>query len=185
MPLRKYPVQWQTGAGGTGLSVFYTAFGVDVTTELGTWFNALRFFHPTAVSWSIPGSGDIIDETTGEITGAWTGGTAASITATGAAAYAAGTGAFVRWGTAGIVAGRRVKGRTFLCPAINSSYESDGTILNSSVTTINTATTTLVGAGKLMIWHRPTGPGASDGSGHLVVSGQVADKVTSLRTRRS
>jgi hypothetical protein len=185
MPLRRIPVAWQTGAGGSGVSVFYSPFGVDCTTELGTWFNALRFFHPTAVSWSIPSSGDIIDETTGEITGAWTGGTAASITATGAAAYAAGTGAFVRWGTNGIVRGRRVKGRTFLCPAINSSYEGDGTILNASVTTINTATSTLVGAGKLTIWSRPSGPGASDGSGHLAVSGQIADKVTSLRTRRS
>jgi len=185
MAIRRMPVQWQTGAGGTGLSVFYSPFGVDATVELATWFNALRFFHPTAVSWSIPGSGDVIDDTTGEITGAWTAGTAASITATGAAAYAAGTGAFIRWGTAGIVRGRRVKGRTFLCPAINSSYESDGTILNSSVTTINTATNTLVGTGKLVIWSRPSGPGASDGTNHVVVSGQIADKVTSLRTRRS
>jgi hypothetical protein len=185
MPMRKVPVSWQTGVGGSGVSVFYTPFGTDATTDLFTFWNALRVYFPTAVTWSIPSSGDVVDETTGFITGAWTGGTAASVIGTVAGNYVGGTGAFVRWQTAGIVAGRRVKGRTFLCPLSTGQFDGNGTILDAAVTAMNTNVATLAGTGKLVIWHRPTVHGDGTGSQHAVVSGQVADKVTSLRTRRS
>jgi hypothetical protein len=137
------------------------------------------------VAWDIPGSGDVVDETTGLITGAWTAGTAATITATGGTgAYAAGTGAFVRWQTNGIVAGRRVRGRTFLCPIITTGFDSNGTIASTQLGTLQTAATALAAAGKNQVWHRPS-PGGSDGSAHIVVAGTVPDKVTSLRTRRT
>jgi hypothetical protein len=167
------------------VSVFYTNFGSDATVELATFFNALRTSFPNVVSWSIPNAGDVIDETTGQITGAWIGGTAAGIVASGVGAYAAGTGLYVRWQTAGIVGGRRVKGRTFLVPLLASLYQSDGTITDSTLTAINTAANNLVLAGKLRIWHRPTTPGGSDGSAFTITSAQGPDKVTSLRTRRT
>jgi len=185
MPMRKVPVAWQTGIGGTGVSVFYTPFGTDATTELGTFFNAVKSNFPGAVTWDIPGSGDVVDEATGQITGAWTAGTAATIVATGAGAYVGGTGAYIRWQTTGIVAGRRVKGRTFMAPLITTDFDAQGTLLAGAVTSFQTAATTLAGSGKLLIWHRPTSPGASDGSSHAVVAGVVPDKVTSLRTRRT
>jgi hypothetical protein len=185
MAIRKLPVAWQTGAGGVGVSVFYTAFGTDATVEVAAFFNAIKAFFPSGVSWNVPSSGDVVDEVTGLITGAWTAGTAASIVGTGAGAYAAGTGVYVRWQTGGIVGGRRVKGRTFLCPLIVSAYQTDGTILDASLATMNTAVNTLAAAGKLNIWHRPTAKGANDGSTHLVTAGSGPDHVTSLRSRRS
>lgn len=184
MSIRRVPVAWQTGAGGTGVSVFFTPFGTDATVELGSFFNALKTFFPSAVSWNVPGSGDVIDEVTGMITGAWTAGTAASIAATNAGAYAAGTGAYARWQTNGIVNGHRVKGRTFLCPLSVNHYQTDGTIFDSSLATMSAAVAALAASGKLNIWHRPTSRGSNNGSAHLVISGSGPDHVTSLRSRR-
>lgn len=185
MASRKVPVVWSTGIGGAGVSIFYTPFGSDATVELGTFFNAIKAFFPNAVTWDIPASGDVIDETTGLITGAWTAGTAASITATGGAvSYPAGTGGYVRWQTAGIVDGRRVRGRTFMCPLVIGGFDTTGTIAVATQTGIQTAATTLVGSGKLLIWHRPPA-GAATGSTHAVIAATVPDKVSSLRTRRT
>jgi hypothetical protein len=184
MSLRKVPVTWQTGAGGTGVSIFYTQFGTDVTVELGTFFNAIKGNFPSAVTWAIPSSGDVIDEVTGKITGAWTGGTAGGTAGSTNVAYAAGTGVYIRWQTAGIVNGRRVKGRTFLCPLVASDYQNDGTIIDANLVGMNNAATTLAASGKLNIWHRPTSSTSNDGSAHLVVGATGPDRVTSLRSRR-
>jgi hypothetical protein len=184
MALRRVPVTWTTGPGGIGVSVFYSPFGTDATVELGAFFNSIKAFFPPAVSWNVPSSGDVVDDVTGLITGAWTGGTTGSIVGTGSGAYAAGTGCYVRWQTAGIVAGRRVKGRTFLAPMIGNSYQSDGTILDATLATINAAAVTLVGFGKTSIWHRPSAKGANDGVSFPVIGSTGPDKVTSLRSRR-
>jgi hypothetical protein len=185
MPMRKVPVAWQTGVGGVGVSVFYTPFGTDATVELATFFNAIKTQVPSVVTWDVPGTGDVVDEASGLITGAWIGGTPATVVATGAAIYAGGTGAYVKWQTGGIVAGRRVRGRTFLCPIINTGYDAQGTIGSGTLAVFGPAATTLAGSGKLLIWHRPSGPGATDGSSHAVVGASVPDKVTSLRSRRT
>jgi hypothetical protein len=185
MPLHRVPVAWQTGIGGTGVSVFYTNFGSDATVEIAAFFNAIKAFFPSAISWNVPSSGDVIDEVSGLLTGAWIGGTAASIAGGTAGAYAGGTGCYVRWQTSGVVAGRRVKGRTFLVPLLGAHYQTDGTIVDATLATINTAANNLVLAGKLRIWHRPTVKGANNGSAHTVTAAQGPDKVSSLRSRRS
>lgn len=183
--IRRVNVAWTTGIGGTGLSTFYTLDPVDVTAELGTFFNAIKAFFPTPVTWQIPNSGDMITDNTGILSGGWSGGTAATISASGGAgAYVAGTGAYVRWGTNTVVAGRRVKGRTFLVPMLTSQFDTFGTITDTSVATIQTAASALQGSGKLKVWHRPP-EGTTLGFVAQVTSATVPDKVTSLRTRRT
>src|SRR6478736_793449 len=185
MPMRKVPVAWQTGPGGVGVSVFYTPFGTDATVDIGTFFNAIKAQFPTGISWDIPASGDVVDEATGLITGAWTAGTAATITGTAVGVFAAGTGAYVKWQTAGIVGGRRVRGRTFLAPLITGAFDNIGTIATAPLSTFNSAASALAATGKLLIWHRPTDTPRTNGSQHAVVAATVPDKVTSLRTRRT
>lgn len=183
--MRRVQVLWTTGIGGSGLSVFYTLDPVDATAELGTFFNAIKGFFPNAVSWNVPSSGDMIDAATGTLVGGWSGGTAASIAATGGATpYVAGTGALVRWNTGGIVRGRRVKGRTFLAPLLTGLFDATGTLNDANVATMQTAVNNLAAAGKLRIWSRPP-DGSTPGGTFPVLSGTVADRVTSLRTRRS
>lgn len=183
--IRKIPVAWQTGAGGSGVSVFYCLSSSDLTPALGTFFTSVRAFFPTAVSWSIPASGDLIAEDSGFITGLWTGGTAATITGQGATAYAAGTGGFIRWGTGGIAGSRRVRGRTFMAPLLSSMYDITGTLVDASVTTFNAAASALVVSQNMVIWHRPKVGTHVGGLSFVALSGQMADKVTSLKTRRS
>jgi hypothetical protein len=183
--LRKVLVTWNGATGLPGLSVFYTLAADDVTTNLGTFFTAIKALFPNGMSWTIPAAGDQISDNSGQLTGGWVGGTAATITATGGTSYAAGTGTFVQWGTSIIVNNRRLKGRTFLAPLSTTQYDTDGTILTAAVTTLNTNLATLVGAGKLRVFHRPPKHTFSGGTSAVITSGVCADKTTSLRTRRS
>jgi len=182
--MRRVEVVWSGLTGLPGLSVFYSGSAVDVTTDLNTWFTALAGVFPTGLQWNIPGAGDTIEDTTGSLTGGWSTGSSFTISATGGTGgHAAGTGAFVRWGTNAIVGGRRLRGRTFLAPISGAFYDNAGTLTAGFLTAIGPATTTLAAAGKLLIWHRPPKGGAS-GSSSLVTSSFIPDQVTSLRSRR-
>ncbi len=182
--LRRIPVAWTTGPGGSGVSVFYSLDPADPTGALGTFFNAIKGLFPTYVSWSIPSSGDTIESTTGALTGSWSGGTAATITGAGGGASAAGTGMYVRWYTNTIRNGRKFLGRTFLAPVAVGAYAADGTLDAANQAAVQTAVNTLVGASALVVWGRPTTPGGSDGLFAEQTSGLVPDVVTSLRSRR-
>lgn len=183
--MRRVPVAWTTGPGGTGVSVFYTGDTDDITVQLGTFFTALKSLVPSSVTWTIPAAGDKINDTDGTLAGAWTGGTATSITGLGSTQYVAGTGAYIRWLTGTVVAGHKLQGRTFLCPLLTSAYALDGELSSGTTSTIGTAATTLVGSNKLIIWHRPTTKAAANGTNRLAIGATVPNKVTSLKSRRS
>jgi hypothetical protein len=183
--MRRVPVAWTTGVGGTGVSIFYSGDTDDLTTNLATFFNALKGFVPNAVTWQIPAAGDKINDTDGTLAGAWAGGTAATIVGTGGTgSYVAGTGMYVRWLTGAVVGHHKLQGRTFITPLMAAQFDVGG-IADATVTAVQAAATTLAASNKLILWHRPSGPGASDGTNRLVIAAVVPDKVTSLRTRRS
>lgn len=184
MPTRKVQPVWQTGPGGTGLSTFYTLDSVDATVEIGAFFNTVKGIFSDTTSVAVPATGDVFDAATGQLSGAWSGGTASTHVGTTHSAYVAGTGAFVKWITGSVVGGHRVRGRTFICPILANSFDVDGTLTPGVLTTLNSAATTLAASGKIYVWHRPSSPGAADGSMHLIIAGQVQDKVTSLASRR-
>jgi len=183
--LRRVPVAWTTGVGGAGVSVFYTASADDATAALGTFFNAIKDLFPPAVTWTIPSSGDEITDSTGILSGGWSGGTAATVTGTNNTNYVAGTGCFVRWRTGGIRSGRKFVGRTFLCPLVTSKFDATGTIDNTALSTVQTAANTLVGVGMLGVYGRPIAPSTSNGVFLTWTAAEAPDKVTSLRTRRT
>jgi hypothetical protein len=91
----------------------------------------------------------------------------------------------VRWLTGAVVGTHKLLGRTYLVPVISGVYDNDGTITSTNLTTVQNAATTLVGSNKLIIWHRPTSPGGTDGTNRLAIGATVPDKVTSLKSRRS
>jgi len=177
-------VSWGGATGLPGVSVFYAPFGADAGADLMTFFNAIKAFFPSGLTWQIPTSGDVITDGNGELTGAWTAGTGGTVVGTGAGSYAAGVGAYVNWQTGTIVDQRRLKGRTFLAPLIVGAYDSTGTIVNASLTTMQTAASVLAASTHLTVWHRPETSTSNDGSSGLVTAGLIPDQVTSLRTRR-
>lgn len=184
--LCRIPVVWDGLPGLPGLSVFYSTSSGVVTTvvALKALFTATAGNHVAGLTWSFPTEGDTFDDATGELNGFWNGGAGGTVTSTGASVpYASGCGYRIVWSTGGIVAGRHVRGSTFMIPLIASLYDTSGTLSNTLVTNMTSAAATFVTNGDTLIWHRPDS-GGSNGSSHPVLAASVPDKVSTLRSRR-
>jgi hypothetical protein len=156
---------------------FASAVG-DLWTDMQSWM-------PTGSGGTVYMSGDILDAATGDLVGAWSEGADGGFGFSGDAKFAAGVGARIVWGTEGFAAGRRVRGSTFVVPLTYGVYDSDGTLTSGAVTGLQDAVDTFAAAvtGDHVIWTRPkagTGGGIS-----TVITSQVADKVSWLRSRRT
>jgi hypothetical protein len=182
--IKKIPVLWGGLSNLPGYSLFYSSASTDVTTDLATFFTAIKALFPSGLTWNIPSSGDTVEDSTGAIVGSWTGTSAQVSGSGGALAYAAGSGAYTVWGTSLIIGRRRLKGRTFLCPVLSSTYSTGGQIVPTAITTLTNAASTLVTASKLVLWHRPTKTAPASGLSGLIVTSAVPATVTSLKSRR-
>lgn len=185
--LNKIPCSWQSFPGAPGVSTFYS-FGGSLdgdTAAIRTFFNSLVGVLPTGLTIQVPGVGDTIDDATGLINGAWNASAApAIVTGTGVASYAGNAGSIVHWLTAGVAAGHRVRGRTFLVPLTNAAFDTQGSIATATLTTIRNAASTMIssGAGDFRVWHRPVG--GAGGSSHVILTSSVPDLAITLRSRR-
>lgn len=192
MHLFRVVVAW-SGNGVVGSAVNVLHFDASNQTSppvaaIKTAFQNLSGAIAPGTTITIPNSGDIIEDTTGALTGVWTGTGGGSFTGTSDPRIAAGAGACIGWTTGGIVMGkkgpRKLRGRTFLVPLGASSYDSDGTLQAGTKTGCEAVGTGLIAAGGLAVWHRPTTPGGSDGNSYAVLSSKVRDKVAFLSSRR-
>ncbi len=167
----RVPVVWTGATGLPGVSVFHGALTTPgVVTDLVTFFSAIPTKIPTAITVDVPESGDMIDDATGTLSGSWTDSSGGPVDMTGTGEYAAGVGVAITWNTNGIRNGRRVRGRTFLCPLTVACFDSDGTIAGAILGDIRTAANTLAAGGNLLVWSRPSSPAAADGESHVVTS---------------
>lgn len=105
--------------------------------------------------------------------------------------YSGGVGCMVRWHTGAIWNGRKVAGRTYLCPLLILE-EANGTITAAFQNDINASAQFLVGAANVdfVIWARKMNkqvdpPVQIDGTTASVIQSSVPDRVTMLRTRRT
>lgn len=175
------------GVEGPGLSTFYgVADGsLAISVAAAALFNELRSLFPFGLTINVPNGGDIIDETTGQLTGVWGTTSSTTITMGGPAAYAGGVGGRVVWETGQIRRGRRVRGSTFLVPFSNNAYDSDGTLTETCVNTIvGGIDAFMVQAPEhALVWSRPKA--GSGGVSLPVLTGRAPDKVSWLRTRRT
>lgn len=182
--LRRIEVLWTGTTGLPGITVFHSLDSLTgQLAAIRACFNSWKTEIPSGVTFSFPGTGDVIDSATGTLVGAWSDTQPADVAATGSGLHAAGVGVIVTWHTSTIVAGRRLKGRTFLCPITSAAFETNGTVVAGTLSTIQAAGNTLWATGLLNVWHRPTAPGAANGSAHVVTSCTVKDQVTRLRSR--
>lgn len=177
-----------SGAGvtGPGVSTFYFDEAASGwTAALGVWANAIKLKIPSSVTLTTSSSGDLIQDTTGDIVGTWFDGTPGVIPMTGAATHAQGVGGRVVWDTNDRTNNRRVRGTTYLVPLCASVYDTDGTITTSDLGVLQSACGTLVASmgGAMRVWTRPR-PGVA-GKSAVVASAVVQDKVSWLRSRRS
>lgn len=149
-----------------------------------TLLNAIKANFPDDLTFTVPGGGDTFDVATGTLNGTWSDGGGGTVTGTDAGAFALGSGMRFKYGTAGIVNNRRVRGSSFLVPCAGLVWATNGRMVPGSQTSIQTALTTFLAAvsGKLVVWSRPTP--TRNGSMHPVTSALVSTTPTQLRSRR-
>ncbi len=177
--------EWTGGTGLPGVSTFYALpAATGAVAALDTFWQVVDAYLPDGVSVTTPNSGDSIESTTGELVGGWTSTGGATRTGTLTTDWAAGVGLRVTWQTNSVLRGRRVKGATFLAPLLVSVFDNNGTLDSTVQSTILAGANVLAAASVLEVWSRPTTPGGSDGGYSSVTSATIADRPTSLRTRR-
>jgi len=174
----------------------YSIDTVTLPASVHNFWDALKGSLPTDFHAQVEGAGDIIEDTTGELTGAWTGVQPLQVVGLVGGSYAAPVGLVVDWLTSTILDGKRVRGKTFVVPVGGSSFESDGSPDAGTIATFQAAGAALIAAegGLLCVWHRPRVARPADGSrpavtaragGHAeVTSCSVPNLAAVLRSRR-
>lgn len=190
--------------GGPGVNTFYFR-GIGVTQAYADAAIArVRDFYvalaPEMASGMIMQVEPVADElltTDGSLTASWAATTPpASVASTGISQAPAPVMSLVQWSTGGIVAGRRVRGRTFVGPVETTAHQTDGTPAEAHRTAVVGAANALLGdiglEQGLVIWARPF-PGdplatppvpARSGTAHKVTAAAVPNKWAVLRSRR-
>lgn len=185
--LFKITALWQNWPGAPGYTNFYSLEAGAIAPQVDAiraFFFALQGIIPSGITVTVQPSGDQINDANGNITGAWSVSPApAVVTGSAGGTFAGNAGAVVSWRTNGVVANRRVRGRSFLVPLASTVYDSNG-LTTAAITTIQGAASTLVTAAapNLAVWSRPTP--LRSGSSHPITSSTVPDLSASLRSRR-
>lgn len=148
---------------------------------------------PNDVTAQVEAVGDVLNATTGELTGEWSHAAFTALTGTLTGGFAAPAGACIDWMTDTILDSHRVRGRTFVVPIGGEALQADGTLDPAAVTAFATAGGVAIAAsaGNLIVWHRPrvasAGPPAVTaraGGVAPITACRVRDKVAVLRSRR-
>lgn len=187
----RYRVKWDFPNGGPGVSTFY-ASGATVAADLQAFFNACKTRIPAACTLSWDGVAETIEVESGDLQSASSTGTAWTVVGTGTGPWAAGVGASVKWITGAVVYGHRVVGRTFLAPLNQFSFDAFGTLDSNAMSEFATAAAALTASAgsTFSVYTRPKpAPGGigpdRPGVVSTVVASSVADKVATLRSRRT
>lgn len=178
--LNQYRVAWTGAAGLPGVSTFYNTGAVPgFLTALRAFFEAVKTSIPNTITITYPSSGNVIDDTTGQVKAAWASTAPAPTVCSATGTYQAPTGACINWNTGLFVGGRRLRGKTFLVPLANGAFGSDGKLVPANVTAFTTAANTLASSA--------TGFVVYSSSKHVngaVTTGYAAPISAVLRSRR-
>lgn len=182
--------------GGPGVATMYFLNENTAIPSVRAFWEAVSFVMPVSVTAQVQNEGDVIESTTGALTGAWSKAPVAPVFGKTPGPYSAPTGAVVNWLTQNVFDGRRLRGRTFIVPMDNGVYETNGTLQQAAINAINGAADALIFEQSLsfVVWHRPREARPLDGSrpavtarpgAHgIVTARRVPDKVAVLRSRR-
>ena len=177
---------WSGFGGAPGYTNMYFTPG-----DAGIFLPGLKGFFdllvsrlPNGMHIAYPSSGDELNEASGVITGSWGVTPPADTVGGDSSVYPGAAGACVIWDTLSIVAGRRLKGRTFVVPMTSATFDIDGSLSAGTVTLFNSAIATFLSgtAGSGLVWHRPVG--GSGGVAGVIQGGHVSDKCAVMRSRR-
>lgn len=159
----------------------------DVGARVRTFWSAIAGLIAIPVGISVQPGVDFIDPTNGQLTGSGAISPVPAVVVGTAAGdfYAPGIVMNLTMETGVTQSGRRVRGRSFIGP-ITESIAGAGTLLSTSISTLQTAAGPLIAAGttpsRLLVWSRPK-PGRAGGA-FFVTATPVPSKLAHLRSRR-
>lgn len=188
----RYRCFWSIPNAGPSVSTFYLDnFGGGnlpvAVAAIRAFFSNRAPLLPNEVTISFDTAADSIEPTTGALIGTAPVTAPAPVTGTGAGVWSAGAGVRIDWLTDAFRNGRRVRGRTFMVPAVSGAFGSDGRVLPAQITATDAAATTMLTALSganlpLTIWSRPdTGIG---GNMSVVGSAATSGLAATLRGRK-
>lgn len=183
---------WEGLSGGLGYSNFYSRVADPgqhdpslAAQDIANFLNEIRLRIPGDVTWRFETDIPVISDVDGEAQDFLVLPAQPTFTQPGGSGtYAAPTGAVVTWNTGTTIGGRRLRGRTYLVPMVSSTFEGDGTLSASAITTLADAAAHLysTNTAQHLVWSRPA-PGRA-GTSWPIQSHSVADKAAILRSRR-
>lgn len=200
MEIARIKARWTIPGAGTAYSILhFRGAGIGeiddadadaATMQTYAFFNSIKAYLPGVVKIDVLSDVEVIDDATGTMTDVRlsttreqvVGGSGASAT------WSAPSGACVTWNTGGVRNGRRVRGRTFVVPLATMAYGSDGTLDSTPLSTMQAAATLLAqpfSNRQLVVFARPTAPGAGDGLSVPVTSARITDQAAILKSRRN
>ena len=199
--IERIRVAWTGFPGGPGISTFYALSGATAVAPISAFFQVLKTWLPIDIHTQVQSSGDVLESSTGALTGSWVGSGGGFAANDGQGPYSAASGLTIRWDTGGIFSGRRLRGRTYIVPLVGSAFDTDGTPNSGVVASINVAAAALIAAvpGNLVVWQRPRPASLAwtDVHGRLhpaktlrtggegsIILGTVVDKAAVLTSRR-
>lgn len=183
--INRVRVRWTGFTGAPGVSTFYCSTPATAVPALSAFYNTVKSTLPGVCSVQVASDGDVLDDSTGAITGSWSTAPQSAVAGTGGTNYSGPSGGCVDWLTSTVIKRRRVMGRTFLVPMATTMYDTDGTLTSTCLSTVSGAASTLlgaVGAGGLFVWHRPKA--LALGQAVPITGLRVPDKGVVLRSRR-
>lgn len=174
---------WRPGTGGGSV-----ADASDISARVRAFWLALAPVLPTSVKLDVNPTCEAIEDTTGQLVGAFTGSTPAQVVGSGGANYAPRTAAWcMRAKTNLVVGGRFLQGRFFLTPLYQNAFASaDGTPFGFA-TAQTAANAMLTGGGTAsfpVTWGRPVDTPFRAGTSGPIVSYAVLPFASVLRSRR-
>lgn len=139
---------------------------------------------PVQISYAVETPVEVINDATGVLVTTHSHVSEGANTGGGASIGPAPVGMIIRWGTAEVVNGRTLRGRTFLVPMCLAAFQAGGTIVDAAVTEIQTQAEALIDDEDqpMVVWHRPVG--GTGGTSGVVNSATAVDKAAVLRSRR-
>lgn len=188
----EYRVNWLGASGGPGVTVFHgrppsgttdEQVGEAMAGRARAFFDAVRFTIPEDYVLSFPGEAIELNTTTGILEDVYTFTAPADVLGGGEGEFARPAGARIEWRTPAIVAGRRLRGRTFIVPMIGGAFDVDGTLDTTVIATLQAAADDYLDAGVFadsqpVVWSRTHGILAD------ITSALIPDEATILRSRR-
>ena len=172
---------------GAAPGAFTTADGTAATAAVRALLVGCQGILHTSVGMQVQAAVEVIEATTGALTGIVASTPVALVTGTSTGTINVATGPIIQWFTSTVVGRRLLRGRTFLTPSGGGAITAAGQLSPAQQTAGLAAAATYIASAPAqpVIWHRPI-PYATgtNGVAGVITTAQMPVKFAVLRSRR-